>query len=166
MKNTLLTLAAAMAIGISAHAAAQTCASPLPISDSNGSFSNVGGDLCTAPNSLPGYGGTASPQNEIVFSFTYNNNASGTISVAQGAEGTWGGNSAAVFLMPSPCSSSTDPIALGFPGTPMAVSGLTNGSVYDVIFTADPGSPASTCGTFTGTVGGTLPVKLQYFSIE
>lgn len=166
MKNTLLSLGCVLALGISVQAAAQTCASPLPISDPTGPNSQVNGNLCTATNSLPGYGGTPSPQTEIVYSFTYNNNASGQIAVAQGSEGTWAGQSAGVFLMPSPCSSSTDPIGLGFPGTPMQVSGLTNGQVYYVIFTADPGSAAGTCGTFTGTVTGTLPVQLQGFSVE
>ncbi len=166
MKKTLLSLASVLALGISFQAAAQTCATPLSITDPTGPNSVVNGNLCTASNSLPGYGATPSPQNEIVYSFTYNNNASGQIAVAQGPEGTWGGQSVGVLLMPSPCSTATDPINLGFPGTPMVISGLTNGSTYYVIFTADPGAPAATCGTYTGTVTGTLPVQLQGFSVE
>jgi hypothetical protein len=166
MKNTLLSLACVLALGVSVQAAAQTCASPLPISDPNGSNSAISGDLCAATNSLPAYGGTVSPQNDIVYSFTYNNAASGNIAVTQGGEGTWAGGTAAVYLMPSPCSTSTDPIAFGFPGSPMAVNGLTNGSVYYVIFTSDPGGPANACGTFNLDVTGTLPVKLQGFSVE
>ncbi|MGN6520775.1 MAG: hypothetical protein ACTHK2_15250 [Dokdonella sp.] len=68
--------------------------------------------------------------------------------------------------MPSPCSSSTDPIALGFPGSPMVFNGLANGQPYYVIVTADPGSPAATCGTFTASVAGWLPVTLQAFTID
>ena len=166
MKNTLISLACVLTLGLSVQVAAQTCASPLPISDPTGPNSVIAGDLCTASNSLPAYGGTVSPQNDIVYSFTYNNNSSGTVTVTQGAEGTWAGGTAAVFLMPSPCSTSTDPTAFGFPGTPMAVSGLTNGSVYYMIFTSDPGGSATACGTFGLTVSGTLPVSLKGFSVE
>jgi hypothetical protein len=165
MKNALITIAGAVALGLSVQVAAQTCASPLPITSQGGPHAVVSGDLCTASNSLPGYGGTPSPQNEIVYSFVAQG-ANATIALAQGAEGTWGGQSAGVFLMPSPCSSSTDPIQLGFPGAPMQVSGLTDGATYYVIVTADPGAPAATCGTFTATVTGTLPVSLQNFSVE
>ena len=132
----------------------------------HGPNSVVSGNLCTATNSLPSYGGTVSPQAEIVYSFTYNNNSNGTVTVTQGAEGTWAGGTAAVFLMPSPCSSSTDPTNFGFPGTPMVVSGLTNGSVYYMIFTSDPGGSSTACGTIGATVTGTLPVTLQDFSVE
>lgn len=166
MKKTLLSVASVLALGISFHASAQTCASPLPITDPSGPNSSVSGNLCTATNSLPAYGGTVSPQAEIVYSFTYNNNAVGTVTVTQGAEGTWAGGTAAVFLMPSPCSTSTDPTNFGFPGTPMQVSGLANGSVYYMIFTSDPGGSATACGTISGDVTGTLPVHLQNFSVE
>jgi hypothetical protein len=164
MKNALLSLAGACALAVSFQVAAQDCATPLPITSDTGPHAVVNGDLCTATNSLPTYGGTASPQNEIVYSFTAQG-ANATIALTQGAEGTWSGQSAGIFLMPSPCSSSTDPIALGFPGTDMAVNGLTDGSQYFVIVTADPGSAAATCGTFTATVTGTLPVTLQSFTV-
>jgi hypothetical protein len=136
---------------------AQTCATPLPIA----SNSARSGDTCTATNSLPGYGGVPSPQTEIVYSFVAQA-ANATISLAQ--TGTAFG--ATMFLMPSPCSSSTDPIAFGDFTTPMAVNGLTNGQTYYVIITADPGGPASGCGPFTATVAGILPVELQNFSVD
>jgi hypothetical protein len=164
MKNSLLSLAGACALAVSFQVAAQDCATPLPITSQGGAHGVVNGNLCTATNSLPTYGGTSSPQNEIVYSFVAQG-AAATIGLAQGAEGTWSGQSAGIFLMPSPCSSSTDPTALGFPGTPMTVGGLTDGSTYYVIVTADPGAPAATCGTFTATVTGTLPVTLQSFTV-
>jgi hypothetical protein len=135
---------------------AQTCATPLPIA-----AGNVAGDTCTAPNSLPSYGGTVSPQNEIVYSF-----------VAQGANGTIDITGAipggAVFLMPSPCSSSTDPIDFGFTGVPLTLAdaGLTNGQTYYVIVTTDPGGPNTACGAFNLAVTPTLPVELQNFSVD
>lgn len=145
-----------LAFGVS-NAFAQTCASPLQIF----SDSSVTGDTCTASNSLPGYGGISSPQNEIVYSFVAQG-ASASIGLAE-TGAAFGGT---VVLMPSPCSSSTDIIAAGDFSTPMAVSGLTDGSTYFVIVTADPGGPAGACGAFTATVTGTLPVELQSFSVD
>jgi hypothetical protein len=154
MKRVLL--ASAM-LAFGANAFAQTCASPLPIL----SDSVAAGDTCTAGNDLPGYGSIGSPQNEIIYSF-----------VAQGANAnvalahTGAPFGATMFVMPSPCSLSTDPIAFGDFTTPMAVNGLTDGQTYYLIVTADPGGPANACGAFTATVTGTLPVELQSFSVD
>ena len=146
---------------LAAQAQAQDCANPLPLAFEG---FGVGGDLCAAANSLPGYGVTPSPQNEIVYSFVDNGYPT-QFAIQQGPEGTWGGQSVAMFLMPSPCSSSTDPIGLGFPGTPMAVGGLTEGQTYYVIVTADPGSPSATCGTYVMDPFR-IPVELQTFTID
>jgi hypothetical protein len=140
---------------------AQTCATPLPITSGGTPNGTVSGNTCTASNSLPGYGGTPSPQNEIVYSFVAQG-ANATIAIAE----TGAAFGAGIFLMPSPCSVATDVTALGFPGTPMAVNGLTNGQTYYVIVTADPGGPANACGPFTATVTGPLPVELQNFSVD
>lgn len=151
-----LCLAFASSVGF-----AQTCESPLPISSENGPHGVVQGNTCDATNSLPGYGNTPSPQNEIVYSFVAEG-ANATIAL----EETGGAFGAGVFLMPSPCNSNTDATSLGFPGTPMPVQGLQDGQTYYVIVTADPGGPADACGAFTATVTGTLPVELQNFSVE
>jgi len=164
MKYTLLSFAGACALAMSMQASAQTCASPLPISSEGGPHDHVEADLCTAANSLSGMGGTPSPGNDVVYSFTANA-ANATIDLALGAEGTWGGNIAGVFLLPT-CSDSTDPIAFGFPGTPMQVTGLADGQDYFIVVTSDPGAPATTCGTFQVDVTGTLPVVVQNFVVE
>src|SRR5689334_16490661 len=162
MKNRLFGIGVLAALcGVSTMAGAQTCASPLPIQ----SNSTKNGNTCSAPtgtgsNSLSSYGGTPSPQNEIVYSFVAQS-ANATIAVTD--PGSMG---AAVFLMPSPCSTSTDPIQFGFAGTPMPVNTLTNGQTYYVIITADPAGPAGACGAYTLTVNGILPVSLQKFSVE
>lgn len=139
---------------------AQTCATPIPLSSNTA----VNGNTCVAPtgtgvNSLPGYGSVPSPQTEIVYSF-----------VAQGANGSvtvtdTGAFGATVVLMPSPCASGTDILAAGAAGTPMPLTGLTNGQTYYLIVTGDPGGPANACGAFTMTPP-TLPVSLQGFSVE
>lgn len=142
----------------SVGAYAQTCASPLPIQ----SNSSVSGDLCTdGSNSLPSYGGTGSPQDEIVYSFVAQG-ANATIAI----EETAGAFGAGIFLMESPCAASTDVKQLGFPGSPLPVQTLTDGQTYYVIVTADPGGPADACGAFTATVTGILPVELQNFSVD
>jgi hypothetical protein len=133
---------------------AQTCAAPLPIAA--GAFA---GDTCTAANTLPSYGGTVSPQNEVIYSFVAQN-ANGTITISGAIPG------GAVFLMPSPCSSSTDPIDFGFVGTPLTLEGLTNGQTYYVIVTSDPGGPNTACGAYSLAVTPTLPVELQNFSVD
>lgn len=139
-------------------AVAQDCATPLPISSENGPNDSVAGDTCGGANPLPGMGGTPSPQNDVVYSFVAEN-ANATITMG-------GAGTGAVFLLPSPCDVGTDPIALGAPGVPMAVNGLTNGQTYYIVATSDPGSPPATCGPYTLDVTGILPVELQSFSIE
>lgn len=158
MKRALF---ASIALVFGANAMAQTCASPLPITSEGGEHAVVSGDLCTASNSLPTYGGTGSPQKEIVYSFVAEG-ANATIEIAE----TGAPFGVGMFLMPSPCAASTDVMQLGFPGHPMVVNGLTDGQTYYVIVTADPGGPADACGTFTATVTGTLPVELQSFSVD
>ena len=159
MKTALIALAAVTCFGLSAQAFAQTCASPLPITSGGTPNGTRSGDLCTATNTLPGYGGIPSAQNEVIYSFVAQS-ANATISLAANTYG------ATVVLMPSPCSSSTDIIAAGNAATPMAVNTLTNGATYYVIVTADPSGPPNACGPYTATVAGTLPVSLQGFSVE
>lgn len=154
---------AAIAMGVlglvmSASAAlAQTCADA-PEIYSNSSFN---GDTCAATNSLPGYGVIPSPQSEIVYHFVADS-AMATIQLTH--DGAPFG--ATMFLMPSPCHSSTDPIAFGDFDHPMDVNGLTDGATYYVIVTADPGGPADACGAFSVQVNGQLPVELQSFDVE
>jgi hypothetical protein len=121
------------------------------------------GDTCMATNSLASYGGTPSPQNEIIYSFVAQN-ANSMLYIAP--TGGFAGTTVGVFLMPSPCSSSTDPIAVGAPGFPMSVASLTNGNTYYVIVTADPAGTALGCGQYSLTVQGPLPVELSRFSVD
>jgi hypothetical protein len=133
---------------------AQTCATPLPLLG----IANTG-DTCVAPNSLPGYGGVPSPQREVVYSFVGSaNNLTANIQQT----GTPFG--ATILLLPAPCSSSTDPIAIGDFMTPMVIGGLTSGATYYLVVTADPGGPANACGDYALQV--TIPVGLQSFSVD
>lgn len=139
-----------------AGVSAQTCTNPLPLLP----ITAVTGDTCTAENSLPGYGGVPSPQREVVYALT----AQGVnMTAAVAHTGTPFG--ATMFLLPTPCSSSTDPIAIGDFNTPMAVSGLNVGATYYLVVTADPGGAASACGAYAVSLTS-IPVELQSFSIE
>lgn len=151
-------IAAIAALAFSGSALAFTCAAPVPIfSDSVNP-----GNTCEGTNSLPTYGGISSPQPEIVYSFTADSAAANLVIDLQGLPG------GAVFLMPSPCASSTDPTHFGFDGTPLVINPgeLVDGSDYFLIVTADPGGPADACGEYSLNVNGQLPVELQSFSID
>jgi len=154
--NAFRLLAMAMATAL-ANVSAQDCVSPIPLRQDQGTT----GDTCTAGNPLPTYGGTGSPQNDVVYSFVATDpfNASVTID----ATGGYAGTTAAIFLLPT-CTPATDPIAFGAPGAGMLVSGLTGGQTYYVIVTADPGGPNAGCGQYT--LFATVPVTLQSFSVE
>lgn len=156
MKVKVLLLAM-VAAGFSVGAMAQTCDAPLPIA----SNSTATGDLCTASNTLPGYGGIGSPQAEIIYAFE----AQGADAVISLAE-TGAPFGATMVLMPTPCHSSTDVIAIGDFANPMVIGGLTDGAMYYVIVTGDPGGPADACGGFSATVDGTLPVNLQNVTVD
>jgi hypothetical protein len=164
MKNNfarkhLLALGVVCSLFAAGNVVAQDCATPIAIHSDE---QNVAGDTCGAGNPLPTYGGTGSPQNEMIYSFVAQG-ADATISI----EGTGGfaGTVPAAFLFPA-CSAATDPIAFGVPGTPMGVSGLTDGQTYYVAVTADPGGANDGCGAFDVDVDGTLPVTLTGFSVE
>lgn len=148
-----------------------TCASPFDI----GSNPTAGGieypgnvdlnnNLCSFTNSLPALGGSGGPQIDAVYRFTAQG-ANATLSMTHDASFT-----GVMYLVPvvggDYCNTSVDPIAFGFQGLDMTVSGLTEGSEYLVVVTADPAGSDAACGTFNVSVNGTLPVELQSFSVD
>lgn len=159
LQKPLLALAMIGGLAVAGQVFAQDCATPFPLRSNQ---SNYLGDTCTAGNPLPTYGGTGSPQNEIVYSFVALN-ANASISID--AVGGYAGTTAAIFLLPA-CTASTDPIAFGAPGVPMVINGMTDGQTYYVVATADPGGPNNGCGQYRLSVTGPVPVALQNFSVE
>lgn len=145
------------ALALPTVAAAQTCASPLPIR-SNTSYPNPTSTTATTCGGQAGLnlGGTIYPHPSIVYSF-----------VAQSANATLTltGTDREMSLVNN-CANA--PIAIGFVGGPMVVNGLTNGTTYYVVVSTDPSipTPPIQCGAYTLTVAGTLPVSLQDFSVE
>lgn len=160
MKLKLAGIAGALVMIVSTQALSQTCASPIVLTSND----SVTGDLCTAGNPLASYGSTTSPQNEIIYSFVAQS-ASASISITE----TGGGDTflGSIYLSPA-CNSSTDPTAFDFEGTPMTVDGSNSpdGATRYIYVTADPGGSNTACGTFQMDVAGTLPVKLQSFSVK
>lgn len=169
--NNKLTLALALVGGLffGGQAMAQTCANPIVL---HSNFA-VTGDTCTAANTLPSYGGTTSAQNEVIYSFVAGTTGGGNpatyATLTLGQTGGFAGSAAGVFLLPT-CTAATDPTAFGVSGTPLDLNSasLVSGQTYYVAVTADPTSPAASCGQYSlsATGSGFLPVSLQKFSVE
>ncbi len=163
-KKTFLAIAIACVVSAPALAdPTNSCANPLPITSQAGTNGIVTGNTCDFLNTLPTYGGTASPQREAIFSFVANDANATLVMTEPGAP--YGG---AMFLMPSPCSVATDPINLGGPGFDMTIApgSLVNGQTYYVIVTTDPSLGPDICGEFNVAVTGVLPVELESFEVE
>ncbi len=159
-----LAVAIAGLLVVSSSAWAQTCETPTRLFAGE----TITGNTCDGENTLPNYGGTDSPQAELVYYFD-NEDASGDFVFAHTGTAFGGG----MFLMPSPCSNATDPISFGNSDNPMPANNLAaggtplvNGTRYFVIVTADPGGPADACGPFSLTAPDPLPVELQSFSVD
>lgn len=161
MKVLTLAIGTSIALCAFGSVAAQTCGSPLPIQ----SNSTKSGDTCTAANTLPNYGSTPSPQSEIIYSYT-SNGANATVSITKDNAGT-GAWAPGILLSPS-CDSSTNPVALGDVNNDMIVNtgNSPDGATMYIYVTSDPSGGAGDCGQYTVTVNGTLPVKLQSFSVQ
>lgn len=97
MKPLMLTtglLAFAIMLSVDC-ASAQDCATPLRIHSNE---QGITGDTCAAGNPLPTYGGTGSPQNDIVYSYI---NFDGLADVSIAATGGYAGTTAALFTLPA-----------------------------------------------------------------
>lgn len=166
MTKTLI-MASLIAVGaiVSIDAFAQsTCALPIPVAG-RAAFS---GDTCAGGNPFPSYpGGIPSPQNDDVYSFTAQG-ANATIAVSAGT----GSALLPGWVVLAPCDAVTGNIVASGSnagGTASGtVSGLTDGTVYYLVVTTDPGAGAAdtNCGTYNVAVTGTLPVQLQNFSVN
>ncbi|HJU38108.1 MAG TPA: hypothetical protein VJ724_00950 [Tahibacter sp.] len=162
-KSLFVSALAAALLVFGGVASAQTCASPIPLPSSL----TVTGDTCTATNSLSSYGSITSEQNEIVYSFIAGPDILPYSTILLAVMGGFAGSSLNAFLLPT-CNASTDPTDVGTPGVPMTLqdAGLVQGQTYFIVVTADPTSLAASCGQFSMSAPGYLPVGLQEFSID
>ncbi|MCQ4167165.1 hypothetical protein [Tahibacter harae] len=160
-------------LALAGAAFAQTCASPGMINYSTPNAPTAFGDTCTGTSFFGDICDDTfpSPSNDAIYSFPVNN---------AGADGYTATNitlmtSSASFnpiialLGPNlPCASSTPCLRSGSSGGVGAgeavnAAGLANGS-YFLLISGDPGS--TTCGQYTVTVNGSLPVLLKNFAID
>jgi hypothetical protein len=166
-------LALCLAFGIAGSAAAQTCASPLTFNFANPQAPTGSGDTCTATNSITDICNEASPSpgNDVVYAFNVNSAGAAGYTALNLALTTSSGTFNPVLALIGPnVACSGDATCLRTASTGGAGAGETlnvgtlgNGS-YFLIVSADPGG--ATCGQFTVTASGSLPVALQNFSID
>lgn len=145
-----------MACAFAGSVAAQDCAVQTQIL----SNSTVTADTCTSGNQLPNMGGTPSAPNDFIYYYDSMGVTATSIEVQSSVAG------AAVYLLPS-CTN-TNPTDFGFVGTPLTLDAANSpdGSRMYLNVTFDGSLPASTCGSVTLVVDGTLPVELNSFSID
>lgn len=116
-------------------AAAQTCEAPLLLTEGVNHA-----NTCLATNSLPVLGSLWIPHRDVVYAFTISAGmGNGTISVDA--------DFPAVFLLvPAPCSTSSEPVAMALPGEPMFIDGSLPPGAYYVVATGEPGLGGDICG--------------------
>lgn len=166
-------LALCMVVGMAGSAAAQTCASPGAFNYATPTAPAVSGDTCSGTSFFGDICDDTfpSPSNDAIYAFNIN------------SAGPAGYTATSISLTTS--SASFNPIiAILGPGTPCASStpclrsassggvgagetvnagGLANGA-YFLLVSGDPGS--TTCGAFTVSANGSLPVQLKNFAID
>lgn len=138
---------------------AGSCAAPTVIDPQtpNGSIS---GDTCTGGETGQwDFNGLAWPHRSEVYRFTYNNNASGLITI--------GPAPIEVVILDRNTCVGAEAVLISSQAASMNLTdaGLTNGQEYLMLVGAENTQAAGTCGNFT--VGWeTLPVELQSFSVD
>jgi hypothetical protein len=163
-------LFALLALSVSSLAFAQTCPSPgtLP------SGGSVSGNTCGGDSSVVNFcGGATAAGPTAVYAFQYNGSASSTITVTP-SNGTFdaaiavvsGGASCAASLTAN-CNDLEDNATGGGAETSSVSSTNENaaGTYYLLITNLSGGAANVTCGPYNVTAG-TLPVKLQKFSVN
>ena len=161
----LLLLIALWFVVSSSDCLAQTCASPLafnsPLSGPTVSANSCGG---AGANSLDPICGMSSPAPDVIYQFSLNSSRTAT-SISLTPSFAY---DAALVLLSGSCGSGTscadyvDTASAG--GTEvLSLTAVANGT-YFLVVTGTTGS--ATCGPYTLTAIGSLPVRLQSFSVE
>lgn len=167
MKKNAFLLAA---LGVVAFAGvntaqAQSCAAPVRMQIDGGGNHTATGDTCAGANQLGTYcsGLANSPENDIIYAYTIDATRSATSITL--ATSTPAFNPALAIV--TTCSGSATCVGdadIGGAGASETVVFPQAVGNYFLIVSASPES--STCGAFTLTANGRLPVSLQNFSVE
>jgi hypothetical protein len=172
MRNLFLAACTGMLL-ISGVASAQTCTAPAPF-NLNAS-QGLSGDTCDGTNIAGTLCGVASaPEKDIFYSVTLQAGYTATsIDLTNTATGAETYQPAMVLYTgacanggpATGCTSSAFGAANGS-GTSLSLSGVAAGT-YFLDVTSFPGAGAANCGQYgLAVTGGTLPVKLQKFSVN
>lgn len=167
-------LALCMALGMAGSAAAQTCAAPGSFDFTNPQNPTITGDTCTGTSFFGDIcdDNFVSPSNDAIYAFNVNSAGPAGFTATMLTLTVPGGSSfnpiIAILGPGVPCASSTPCPRSGSAngvgaGEQVSTAGLANGA-YFLLVSGDPGS--TTCGAFTVSANGSLPVQLKNFAID
>jgi hypothetical protein len=163
MKNIVAHAVGLALLATAGYVSAQTCAAPTALNGHQG----ISGNTCNGTNIIGTYCDVANaPQKEDIYSVTLAS-ASATITLNNT---TGAGYTPALVLFQGTCINGSNCAANSAPTTDggnatLATTGVSDGA-YFLAVTADPNASSTNCGAYNLTWTGTLPVKLQDFSVD
>lgn len=162
MKSSLISLAV-LAVAFTVPTFAQTCGTPLAFNTPAGG-PTASGDTCTANDEVAAYCvfQDSAGKPDVIYQAAIDASKTATQITITGS-GT--GFTPTIYLYSDACASANACVQTGEQGSPMDISAVGAGTYY-LSATASQVDASGACGTFTITANGTLPVKLQNFSVN
>ena len=157
----------ALLLGTSTIATAQTCASPVPFR-TPWPGPTASGTTCGGTDSVSLYCGAldSANKNDAIFSISLAPAGPLRTMTQLGISNVSGiGFAPIVVLYSAACASGDGCAATGDGSNALSFVPVPGGS-YFLAVSAGPLDGSGSCGTFTITANGTVPVQLQHFSIE
>lgn len=165
-RNMLCTLigGVVLAAGFATSAGAQTCASPASWQPSPAGDPPLTGSTCGNEGGIISVCQSAGGAPAAAFVARVNVAQAGTFEHITFTGGA--GYTVSAYLVPEAggCNADAACTTVGDGSTPMAHADIAPGSYYLILTGADFDAPGS-CGTFTATADGSLPVTLKSFSV-
>lgn len=167
IKMSAVALASAIAsFGYAGVLSAQTCASPTPYNTPI-SGPTASGTTCGASDEVNLFCGgiNSSGKPDVVFQVSLGPSRTATqITVSDGGSPT-SGYTPTLIMYSDACATANSCVATGDTSTPADITSVADGT-YFLTMTAGNSDASGACGSFAITANGTLPVKLQNFSIN
>lgn len=170
MKIQVSALAAAFALCFAGSSFAQTCPAPGVLA----SGGTATGNTCGGDSSVTGFCGGATPKGPTAaYAFSYNGTATATITVTptnatfDAAIGVVSGGTNCNTSLTGNCNDEEDNLQGGGAESTSIAPASENaaGTYYLLITNLSGGAATVTCGPYT-VQAGTLPVKLQSFTVS
>lgn len=160
--KTKLSIAVALLAMSGVASAADTCASPTVL-DGSAPITNLSGNTCNGSAQAVSLCGAFdySQKKEIIYSFQLGATKTAT---AISLTNVQAGYTPAMYVTSSACAAADTCDANGT--TSVSLTGLTAGTPYFLIITTTPAAAAANCGTYGLNTDGTLPVRLNGFSVQ